>query len=200
MIKRVLDAVESFLRSILKWGIEHLPMPSRLRNALRARRSVLEEMVKFAIAGLGATVAFFAVFIPLGVLSPLYWWQTLIIANVPAITVAYLISAKFVFANHNEYKRSTEISLFFVMSGIAIAIGASALGIVEVIVGEKLGTLAAILITAVATIASWGIRFVLSRRVIFKSHLDRPPVGIAEEIAHIAGELDQDESSGQIAQ
>ena len=195
LIDRLIDALENALTAILRWGIRHLPMPARLRDGLLAKRQVLEEMVKFAIGGVFATAAFFLTFNIIGIFGNIAWWQALIIANIPAITVAYIISAHFVFDNNNEYSRRTEIALFFIMNAIAIAIGASALAIVEEVIGHDLTPLGANVITIISTVVSWGVRFTVSRRFIFKSHLDRPPVGIAEEMAHVAEELD-DRPSG----
>ncbi len=189
-MRTFIDGLERVITAVMRWGVQHFPMPHRLRAALLEKRLVLEEMVKFGIAGLCATVVFFSVFEPLGLLYG-FSWVTFTLANIPAVVVAYIISSKFVFENNSEYKTHTEFIMFFAMVAIAVFIGASALGVTELVIGRPLDGITANVVTILATVASWGVRFVFSRRVIFKSHLERPPVDVATEIAHVADELDE---------
>ena len=152
---------------------------------------VLAEVVKFGFAGLGATVVFYTVYNLLFLAYPsIATGLAFLIANVPAIATSYVISKLYVFDSNSAARLHTEIIMFFTLNGIAVAIGYFALGAVEAILGRRLGVVGRNLVPAVAILASWGLRFVIARRFIFRSHLNRPAIDSATEAAHLAAERD----------
>lgn len=191
MADKLLDRVERLVASLLTWLIDHVPMPSRLRRGLRSRRRVINEMVKFTFAGVGATVVFYTTYNLLRIGLGMSNTRSFLIANVPAILAAYVISAHFVFSNHSGKTRRAEVVMFFALNACGVAIGYFALGLVELALGRPLENLGANVVPALAVLASWALRFFIARRFIFKSHLERPPVDIATEVAHVAEEIDE---------
>lgn len=191
MSDNLFDRLQRFVASLLGWLIDHAPMPSRLRRGLRSRRRVINEMVKFTFAGVGATVVFYTTYNLLRIAFGMSNTRSFLIANVPAILAAYVISAHFVFSNHSGKTRRTEVLMFFALNAAGVAIGYFALGLVEWAIGRPLENLGANVVPAMAVLASWALRFFIARRFIFKSHLERPPVDVATEVAHVAEELDE---------
>ncbi|MCC7077545.1 MAG: GtrA family protein [Acidimicrobiia bacterium] len=191
MPDNLLDRVERLVASLLTWLIDHVPMPSRLRRGLQSRRRVINEMVKFTFAGVGATVVFYTTYNLLRIGLGMSNTRSFLVANVPAILAAYVISAHFVFSNHSGKTRRTEVVMFFALNACGVAIGYFALGLVELAIGRPLENLGANVVPALAVLASWALRFFIARRFIFKSHLERPPVDVATEVAHVAEELDE---------
>lgn len=152
---------------------------------------LLAEVVKFGFAGLGATVVFYTVYNLLFVMFPtIPTGGAFLIANVPAIATSYVISKLYVFDSNSGARLHTEIIMFFALNGLAVAIGYFALGIVEALLGRRLGVVGRNLVPAVAILASWALRFVIARRFIFRSHLNRPAIDAATELAHLAAEED----------
>jgi putative flippase GtrA len=152
---------------------------------------VLAEVVKFGFAGLGATVVFYTVYNVLFAVVPAISTGTaFLLANVPAIATSYVISKLYVFDSNSKARLHTEILMFFSLNGIAIAIGYFALGAVEAFIGRQLGVVGRNVVPAVAILASWGLRFMIARRFIFRSHLQRPAIDSATEAAHLAAEHD----------
>lgn len=189
MISSLLDKLQHTTATILTWLIDHFPMPASLRRGLQSRRQIVGELVKFGFAGVGATVVFYSIYNVLRLAFGISNLTAFLLANVPAILVAYIISAHFVFSNHSGKTRRTEILMFFALNAAGVAIGYFALGFVEWILGRQLQNFGANVVPALAVLASWGLRFFVARRFIFKSHLERPPVDIPTEIAHVAEEV-----------
>lgn len=190
----IFEALERYMLAVLKFVIDRVPLPRRLRAALRGKRDVLHEVAKFGIAGGLATIVFYVFYEPLLLFGEGYGISAglaFALANLPAIVVSYVISAKFVFENNASQSRRTQTLLFFVLNAAAVAIGYFALGLVEVVVGGHPGPLLGNVVPPFALIASWGLRFVVARRFIFKSHLERPAVDLATELAHLAEEIDE---------
>lgn len=183
--------VESIVAAVLSWLFDHVPMPQRLRARIHAKREVLGELVRFALAGLGATVVFVALFnVLIFALPDEPKWEMNLIANIPAIAVSYWISIEFVFKNAAPNKRSFEITMFFVFALLAVAVQTFALYLVEVVIGRDLGQIGSNVVVFIATVLNWSMRFVTARFLIFKSHLDRPPVDFATDLAHLVAEDD----------
>lgn len=194
--------LESTVAAVLSRLFDHLPLPARLRDRIHAKREVLGELVRFALAGLGATVVFVFFFnVLIFVFPDEPKWEMNLIANIPAIAVSYWISVQFVFKNASPNKRSFEITMFFVFALLAVAVQTFSLYLVEVVIGRKLGQIGSNVVVFVATAFNWSMRFVTARFLIFKSHLDRPPVDFATDLAHLAAEddADTDAQSGQAA-
>lgn len=189
MISSLLDKLQHTTATILTWLIDHFPMPTSLRRGLQGRRQIIGELVKFGFAGAGATVVFYSIYNILRLAFGISNLTAFLLANIPAILAAYVISAHFVFSNHSGRTRRTEIVLFFTLNAAGVAIGYFALGFVEWILGRQLQNLGANVVPALAVLASWGLRFFVARRFIFKSHLERPPIDIPTEIAHVAEEV-----------
>jgi putative flippase GtrA len=190
---KLLHGFERVLIAIIAWLLDHAPLPRRFRDAVRGKRQVLSEMVKFSVAGAAATVMFVVTFnaLLLTIHDRLDTWAVSLIANVPAITVSYLVSSTFVFARKSGKARHTEIAMFFAFAFVAIAIQLFALNAVEGILGRKLSVLLANAVVFGATVFSWTMRFVTARFVIFKSHLERPAIDLPTELAHLAEEVDE---------
>lgn len=184
------EFLERLFTSTISWAVDRLPMPRQFRQVLHARRNVLQELAKFFLAGLSATLAYIVVLIPANSLLPTSWLAVMV-ANIPAIAASYLISSRFVFVNYSGHARHTEIIMFFAMNAIAVAFATPAVGLAETINGSKLSTLMTILVSGGAVLLSWGFRFFVARRFIFKSHLERPPVDVTTELAHISEELEE---------
>jgi putative flippase GtrA len=190
------NRLESALGAVLTWLFDHVPMPQRMRDRIHARRGVLGELVRFALAGLGATVVFVFFFnILIFVFPDEPKWEMNLIANIPAIAVSYWISVQFVFKNAAPNKRSFEITMFFVFALLAVAVQTFSLYLVEVVIGRKLGQIGSNVVVFVATAFNWSMRFVTARFLIFKSHLERPPVDFATDLAHLAAEDDSETES-----
>lgn len=192
-MQRLLEFLETKLSGAIRWVIEHAPLPAKLRRALDAKQDVLGELVKFFIAGLVATVVFLAVFNGVLVAWPkTAKWVANLIANVPAIAASYVVSSTFVFKTQSRERRHFEVAMFFVFAGIAVAVATSALAIVEWAVGHDLSLVWANLVVFTATLFNWSSRFLTSKFLVFKSHLERPPMDVATELAHLAEEVDEE--------
>ena len=178
-MEKIFDGLERFLSRTLTWGIDHAPIPANLRARIQGKHDILSEMVKFGMAGGVATLVYLTVLTTLKlVLDPgdddSFGTATLnVIANIPAILTAYLVSAHFVFKEAVGRRRRVELTMFFVVSFLALGFQTAALWVVENILrdGRVLNLLQTYVVVFLATLASWGVRFFIARRMIFQAHL-----------------------------
>lgn len=203
-MQKLLDLLERFLGAVLTFFIDRVPMPARVRGLVRSKQSTLHEIVKFGIAGVGATVVYWPIYLVLITLpvfrDPESAWHVstygaIAIANVPAILLAYWISARFVFAGHSGHDRRVEVVMFFVMNVAAVALAEAMVWAVEWAFEPASGRLpqwAEITVVIASFLLSWALRFVIARRFIFKAHLDRPAVDVATELAHLVDEIEEE--------
>lgn len=195
-----MQQITKLFERLFTWAIDHLPMPGALRRSLAGRRDIVEEMAKFLFTGGIATVVFSVVFNGSwwilkagGVSEEILDKVCFLLGQFVAVLVAYLLSFKFVFTSDSGRKRITEAVMFFGLAAVAIAWGVGALALFESIVGHHLGQLEAFLVSGVAIVTSWGLRFFLARNVVFRAHLDRPPVNVVTELAHLSEEAHESE-------
>ncbi len=198
-----MQQITKLFERLFTWAIDHLPMPAGLRRTLSGRRDVVEEMAKFLFTGGVATLVFSVAFNGgwwilerAGVSAEILDKTCFLLGQFVAVLVAYFMSFKFVFTNDSGRKRFTEAVLFFGLAAVAIAWGMGALALFEAIVGHHLGQLEAFLVSAVAIVTSWGLRFFLARNFVFRAHLDRPAVSVVTELAHVSEEAHEGDSSG----
>lgn len=207
-MQKALDLLERFLGAVLKFFIDRVPMPARVRELVRSKQDTLHEIVKFGIAGVGATVVYWPIYLLL-ITLPVFreqdsaWhvstYGAIAIANIPAILVAYWISARFVFAGHSGHDRRVEVVMFFVMNAAAVAMAELMVFAVEWAFeppGGRLPQWAEISVVIASFLISWGLRFVIAKRFIFKAHLERPAVDVATELAHLVDEIEE-ETTGE---
>lgn len=203
-MQKLLDLLERFLGAVLTFFVDRVPMPARVRDLVRSKKKTLHEIVKFGIAGIGATVVYWPIYLVLITLpvfrDPESAWHVstygaIAIANVPAILLAYWISARFVFAGHSGHDRRLEVVMFFVMNAAAVALAEAMVWFVEWLfepAGGRLPQWAEITVVIVSFLLSWALRFVFARRFIFKAHLERPAVDVATELAHLVDEIEEE--------
>jgi len=195
-MQKLLDFTERFLATVLNFLVERVPMPDRVRSSVRAKKATLHEIVKFGIAGVGATVTFWPLYLLLITIFrdhlPTQW--AMVIANIPAIAIAYWISAKFVFTSHSGQNHRAEITMFFVLNAAAVALAYFALGLTEWVLGmDRLPMWLEISVVVASFLGSWVLRFVIAKLFIFKAHLERPPVDVATELAHLVEEIEEED-------
>lgn len=200
-MQKALDLLERFLGAVLNFFIDRVPMPARVRELVRSKKDTLHEIVKFGIAGVGATVVYWPIYLLLifSFRDHLSTYWAIAIANIPAILVAYWISAKFVFAGHSGHDRRVEVVMFFVMNAAAVAMAELMVFAVEWAFeppGGRLPQWAEISVVIASFLISWGLRFVIAKRFIFKAHLERPAVDVATELAHLVDEIEE-ETTGE---